>query len=80
MDFKQCHRCGNFYLSEGDVCPKCNNKDIMEISKFKNYIEQYGTENGIDDISQELGISPKHLNRFLGYDEFSKYSNDFKNK
>ena len=77
MEFNKCSRCGNFYLSEGDVCPKCSAKDTFEITTFKTYIENNGTENSIDIISKELGIQEKNLNRFLGYKEFKKYVNDF---
>ena len=51
MDFKKCSRCGSFYYSEGDVCPKCNARDNFELSKFKNYIEENGTGTSIDKIS-----------------------------
>ena len=77
MEFKKCSRCGNFYLSEGDVCPKCSSKDSFELTTFKTYIEKNGTENSIDTISQELGIQVRHLNRFLGYEELKKYAGDF---
>ena len=30
MEFKKCTRCGNFYVSEGNVCPRCTAKDNME--------------------------------------------------
>ena len=78
MDFKKCKRCGSFYLSEGDVCPKCNTKDTFELTTFKSYIEKNGTENSINAISQELGIQVKHLNRFLGYKELEKFAEDLK--
>lgn len=77
MDFKKCNRCGSFYLSEGDVCPKCNTKDTFELSTFKSYIEKNGTDNSIDVISQKLGIQQRHLNRFLGYEELKEYANEF---
>ena len=36
MEFKKCSRCGNFYVSEGYVCPKCSPKDTYEFSTFKS--------------------------------------------
>ena len=27
MEFKKCARCGNFFLSDNNVCPKCLPKD-----------------------------------------------------
>ena len=78
MNFKKCNRCGSFYLSEGDVCPKCNTKDTFELSTFKTYIEKNGTENSIDYISQQLGIQVRHINRFLEYDELKDYAKELK--
>ena len=40
MEFNKCVRCGCFYVSEGDVCPKCSSKDDFEYSTFKSYIEK----------------------------------------
>ncbi len=77
MDFKKCNRCGSFYLSDGHVCPNCNTKDTFELTTFKSYIERNGTENSLNTISQELGISTRNLNRFLSYDELKEYANDF---
>ena len=38
MEFKKCGRCGNFYLSNGNVCPKCSIKETYEFSTFKSYL------------------------------------------
>ena len=77
MDFKRCSRCGNFYVSEGNVCPKCSIKDGFEFSTFKSYIEENGfEENSINTISSVTGISVKNLNRFLGYEEFQNYQKE----
>ena len=67
MEFNKCSRCGNFYLSNGNVCPKCSPKDNLEFSTFKSYIEQNCFENSLDQISSETGILVKNLNRFIGY-------------
>ena len=71
MDFNRCSRCGNFYLSEGDVCPKCSAKDNLEFSTFKNYVEENGLNDTLGNISGQTGISVKNLNRFLGYNGIS---------
>ena len=68
MEFNRCSRCGNFYLSIDNVCPKCLAKDNLEFSTFKNYIEENGLNNSLNDISGETGISVKNLNRFLNYE------------
>lgn len=67
MEFKKCSRCGNFYISEGYVCPKCSPKDNFEFSTFKSYIAQNGSDDSIDTISNKTGISVKNLNRFMEY-------------
>lgn len=79
MDFNKCTRCGNFYMSEGNVCPKCLSKDNLEFSTFKSYIQENGIESGIDAISGETGISVKNINRFLGYEGFDKFSDKLGN-
>ena len=38
MDFNKCSRCGSFYLSTGNVCPKCSSKDQLEFSTFKSKV------------------------------------------
>ena len=67
MDFKKCSRCGNFYISSGNVCPKCSTKESFEFSTFKSYIEENGLGDSVDEISGKTGISVKNLNRFIEY-------------
>ena len=67
MEFKKCSRCGNFYVSEGFVCPKCSPKDNFEFSTFKSYIAENGLGDSIDTISSKTVISVKNLNRFMEY-------------
>lgn len=67
MEFKKCSRCGNFYVSEGFVCPKCSPKDNFEFSTFKSYIAENGLGDSLDTISNKTGISVKNLNRFMEY-------------
>lgn len=79
MEFKKCSRCGNFFVSKGDICPKCNPKENFELSTFKNYIEENGFSNSLENISGATGISLKNLNRFLGYQEFESYKEFIQN-
>ena len=66
MDFKKCARCGSFFLSEAEVCPKCLPKDKCEISKLTNYINENNiTEYSITNLSVNTGISQKNINRYL---------------
>ena len=73
MECNRCTRCGNFYVSEGNVCPKCSTKDGAEFSIFKTYIEENGMDDTLETISGQTGISEKNINRFLQYDEFVGY-------
>lgn len=67
MELNKCNRCGAFYASEGDVCPKCASKDSLELSTFKSYIEQNGYSS-VDTIATQTGITQKNVSRFLGYE------------
>ena len=67
MEFNKCTRCGNFFVSNNDVCPKCETKDTLEFQTFKAYIEENGITNNLDILSTETGISAKNLNRFIEY-------------
>ena len=77
MELNRCSRCGNFYVSEGNVCPKCSRKDGFEFSTFKQYVMENGFEQSLDTISGETGISVKNLNRYLGYQEIQNLQNSF---
>ncbi len=79
MDFNKCSRCGSFFISEGDICPKCKTKDTFEFNTFKGYIEENGFNSSLDIISGETGISLKNLNRFLGYDGMEAYKGNIGN-
>ena len=79
MDFNRCSRCGNFYVSQGNVCPKCSSKDGFEFSTFKNYIKENGFDNSLETISGQIGVSVKNLNRFLEYEDFKPYKSAINN-
>lgn len=66
MNLFKCSRCGAFHTNGGDVCPKCANKDGLELSTFKNYIEENGIST-IDTIATQTGIAQKNVSRFLEY-------------
>lgn len=66
MDFKKCVRCGCFFASNNDVCPKCLPKDRCDISKLTNYINDNGiTNTTIANLSANTGITFKNINRYL---------------
>lgn len=71
MEFNKCSRCGNFFISNDEVCPKCKTKDTLEFETFKNYVEKNGVNENLDILSNETGISVKNLNRFLNYSAYN---------
>ena len=66
MELNKCSRCGSFHTNTGDVCPKCVEKDSLELSTFKSYIEENGISS-IDTIATQTGIAQKNVNRFISY-------------
>ncbi len=76
MEFKKCSRCGNFFLSDNNVCENCIPKDRFEISKLHNYFENENYSNSINSISIDTGITVKNLNRYLENNEFSNINNN----
>lgn len=75
MEFKKCSRCGNFFISNDDVCPKCKTKDTLEFETFKSYITENGLNNNLDTLSNETGISVKNINRYLNYNDLNNGNN-----
>ena len=72
MEFNKCSRCGNFFLSNDDVCPRCKAKDTLEFETFKSYVLENGFNGNMDFISSETGISEKNISRFLNYGDFNQ--------
>ena len=71
MEFNKCSRCGNFYVSNDDVCPKCKPKDTLEFETFKSYIAENGIDSNLQSIFKETGISEKNINRYLNYTQLN---------
>lgn len=63
MELNKCSRCGSFFISSGNVCPACNQKDSADIVKLENYMKEFNMPENIDEISYNTGISVKNLNR-----------------
>lgn len=75
MNFKKCERCGCFFATQNDVCPKCTPKDNFEMEKLKNYLNGNIKVDSITDISSNTGISAKNINRFLNSTNFANTIN-----
>lgn len=74
MELKKCERCGCFFMSNNEVCPSCQPKDMYEMSKLKNYFNSENYSNVLNSISVDTGISLKNLNRHLNSNELSNIS------
>ena len=74
MQFKKCSRCGSFFMTDSDVCPNCKPKDIYDMNKLKNFLENCDTNISTEQISFSTGISEKNLHRFFSCTEFSNFN------
>lgn len=70
MELNKCKRCGAFFVSNHCVCPNCEPKDTMELSKLKGFLKENDCPNSIDLLASHTGISAKNLNRFLEQEDF----------
>lgn len=69
MEFNKCKRCGCFFVSNKDVCIKCEPKDNFEIVKLRAYLNN-NEAYSLDEISSNLSITPANLMRHINTDEF----------
>lgn len=66
MNLNKCSRCGCFFVSATDVCPKCESKDKNDINHLTNFLnESDGSAISVEDLSLSTGVSLKNVNRFL---------------
>lgn len=71
MNFNKCERCGCFFVTDQNVCPKCEPKENFEMQQLKNYLSTHNAST-VEDISTNTGISERNLDRFLKQDEFTQ--------
>lgn len=69
MNCKKCKRCGCFFVSDSEICSKCEPKDNFEIAKLRNYLSS-NEANSFDELSYTVGIAPANLSRHISSDEF----------
>lgn len=74
MDSKKCSRCGCFFISDTDTCPRCEKKDIFEMSNLKSFLDENSCPSTIEDLSIKTNISTQNLSRFLKTDDFTYLS------
>ena len=65
MEFKRCPRCGNFFVSNNDICCKCQVKDRADIAKLNNILDSSSNINSINELSANSGVNPSNINRFI---------------
>ena len=75
MEIKKCARCGNFYISEYEVCKNCEKKDTADVNKLKGFLLE-GINPGTTkmDVAHSTGITMKNLNRYLNGVQFKEYN------
>lgn len=65
MDFKKCNRCGNFFISDSDICYECSVKDKADIAKLNNILITNSGINSVNELSANSGINPNNINRYI---------------
>ena len=65
MDFKRCNRCGNFFMSDNDICYDCGIKDRADIAKLNNILITTSGINTVNELSENSGVNPANINRFI---------------
>lgn len=79
LEARKCARCGCMYISDTEVCGKCEQKDGADLYRLKGFFEnQEGEEITKGELSIATGISNRNLSRFLGYEEFKGINIDKK--
>lgn len=65
MEFKRCNRCGNFFVSDNNICYECEIKDRADIAKLNTILGNSSESLSINDLSATSGINPSNINRFI---------------
>ena len=65
MEFKKCMRCGWFFMSDNDVCCKCQSKDDIDIARLNNFLDENVNISSAEDLSVGTGITVNNINRFI---------------
>lgn len=65
MNFKKCNRCGNFFISDSDICYECAVKDKADIAKLNNILINNSEINSVNELSANSGINPNNINRYI---------------
>lgn len=74
MQLNKCSRCGCFFMTNDSVCPNCKPKDMCDMNKLKNFLEDANPNPSIEEISCGTGISEKNLHRLFGSNELADFN------
>ena len=75
MEFKKCIRCGCFFASNNNICCNCESKDLHDIAKLNNILEENNNFNSVEELSLASGVNLNNLNRFIANDKISGINN-----
>lgn len=70
MNFNKCTRCGCFYVTDGETCPSCQEKDNSDISKLNNFFIENDDSIGVSELSSLTGISVENISRYASSKNF----------
>jgi hypothetical protein len=65
MEIKKCERCGAFFTSTSNLCSSYQNKDSYDKTVLKNYFDENMSFNSVHAVSEETGISPTTIEKYL---------------
>ena len=74
MEFKRCMRCGNFFISNSNICSHCEIKDKNDISRLNNILQNSSDINSIEELSINSGINQSNINRFIENNSISPFN------
>lgn len=67
MEVNRCARCGGFHVMAGQICPKCQEKEMMEVKMIEQEFAGFDKINYSDiaEASKNTNISGERIERYL---------------
>lgn len=76
MEIKKCTNCGEFIMSENNICSSCSNKLNYGKTVLKSYFEDAYSYNSIGSISSSTGVAPSIIQNYLSENNIDIPTND----
>lgn len=76
MEIKKCKNCGEFIMSENNICTSCLNKLNYGKTVLKSYFEDTNSCNSISSISSSTGVAPSIIQNYLNENNIDIPIND----